>query len=204
MLTSDFQITWEASLLNYTHKTPNVLTLKSCRERYHLFGPDFVNLPARADPMDFAEWADLCNDEEALAMDRDFAAVFTEFAGPDCEEPVPPPAPAGPPPGRVLPPRPPRIALPRLPPDAIMVQGAAIYNAGAARPIGRQSFMVHWYPPSASMRCLHPDHHGCALTADLTEDAIAALRNWVAHANDFPDADSHRSAAPDGVREREP
>ena len=30
----------------------------------------------RADPLDCAEWADLCNDDEALAMDCAFAAGF--------------------------------------------------------------------------------------------------------------------------------
>ena len=202
-LTTDYQASWEASLLNYTHNSPNVLAVKSCRQRYHLFGPEFANLPG-ADPLDCAEWPDLCDDEEALAMDRDFAAAFEHLgceggSGEPGEGPAPPPA--RPPPGVVLPPRPARVVLPRLHPDAIQVRGNAVFLTGAPRPIGRMSAMVHWYPPSASMRCLHPNHKNCSLTADCTDDAIAALRNWVAQAHDFLDAPAHKAAAPDCVRE---
>ena len=87
------------------------------------------------------EWADLCNDDEALGEDRDFAAAFA------AEELAPPAAPAGPPPGVVLPPPPPPVALAPLAPGAIKVEGNLVYLAGAPRPIGRQSALVHWYPP---------------------------------------------------------
>ena len=139
-------------------------------------------------------------------MDRDFAAALQELEEPGepgevpISGPPPPAAPAGPPPGQVLPPRRSRVVLPRLPPEAYQVRKGAIYLKDAARPIGRESAMLHWCPPSASMRCLHPDHRQCSLTADCTGDAVEALRNWVAHANDFPDAAAHRAAAPDCVR----
>ena len=142
------------------------------------------------------EWADLCNDDEALGEDRDFAAAFA------AEELAPPAAPAGPPPGVVLPPPPPPVALAPLAPGAIKVEGNLVYLAGAPRPIGRQSALVHWYPPAFATRCLQPGHGRCSLTADCTEDAMDALQTWVAHAADFPDADAHRAAAPDVVRDR--
>lgn len=141
MLSKEFNVTWDVSLLNYTHKSPNVLSVKDCRERHHLFGPVLFENPPRADPLGYMEWADLCNDDEALGEDRDFAAAFA------AEELAPPAAPAGPPPGVVLPPPPPPVALAPLAPGAIKVEGNLVYLAGAPRPIGRQSALVHWYPP---------------------------------------------------------
>ena len=81
-------------------RSPNALAVKSCRQRYHSFGPEFANLPG-ADPLDCAEWPDLCDNEEALAMDRDFAAAFEHLgceggSGEPGEGPAPPPSQAAP------------------------------------------------------------------------------------------------------------
>ena len=156
-LTQQYNVSWDMSLIDYAHRTPNVLCVKGHRAQTHLFGPD---VPSCTDPLDFAEWFDLCNDDEALAEDCDFAQAFSELpvgSEADAADPGPAPAPpAGPPfPGPILPPRPP--PLPPTPPDSIRVQGSNIFLAGEQRPIGRQSAMVHWWPPSVSMRCLVHD-----------------------------------------------
>ena len=161
--TQESRIAWEVALLNYSHRSPNNLSLSGVRQRANLLGPDFFNLPERSadeDPLDFAEWAELINDDEALAEDRDFAAVFDEFAQPP---PIPGghgtghrAQPPGPPP-RILPPAPPRVELEPLEPGAIRVEGSRIYLRDERAPIGRKSAMVHWFPPSLSMKCLRHD-----------------------------------------------
>jgi hypothetical protein len=179
---------WDITVLNYVHRTPNVLLLRSGRATSRL---PLIGTAQPLDPLDYDAALGLFAEEELQQMDEELAAFFRLEAAAcqPCEPQVSRP---------LAPVLPPEIPVP--PAGSIERRGSDVYRVSDNKKIGKFTCMLQWDPISFSMKCLHDNHVSCSLTSDCNDDAFELLVRWVAAGADFPDATSHRAAKPHKLR----
>ena len=200
-----YELNWDISILNYTHKSSNELLIKNARVTKNWFGMDVPITADCDDPIDLTEFSDPHSEDarmdaevvaEFAAMEEAMAASMTATssdaaaggAGAASGSSGPPaPPPPVPPPAVVLPPTPP-----------LEVKKNTFWIKGQAKPIGKLTLLVAWSPPSFSMKCYH--HVACSMTGDCNDVALELLKQWVAAGHLFLDSHSHKEAKPSGLR----
>jgi len=83
-------------------------------------------------------------------------------------------------------------------PRHFTIKHNCVWVGDEKKPSGRIGALLHWDPPSLSVRCLK--HDDCCITGDVYSENLLGL--WISQADDWDTAEEHKAQCPDGLRPR--
>ena len=193
------RLKWDVAVLNYTHKTQNILQVQDvhlvkpliARQSDHHESPlPIEDLDGIDDPCEFEFGAEMDHEEAVIAtLAEEMGHVEGSDDDGDDEE------------ADVLQEcNKQELEFQEWERKDVEVIGNILYERGTTNVLGRLSVIVQWDPPSHAIKCMHAGHVNCTLTGDCNDDVLKKLMSWAAIAHHFQGAAAHKAAKPKGLR----